>query len=126
MPSLLDWLREICADYTFDVRALYRRHGEHKWPLHATDEDDLERQLAEGKHFLPLPKEPAALANIVEVSVVDYILQRADDADGLEAVRGTERGYPDVEFTGDALRGEFYAVDVKVARRHRAGRRTQS
>jgi hypothetical protein len=126
MPPLLDWLRPICAVYAFDVRALYRRQGEHEWPLHAATEEDLERQLAEGNHFLPLPKEPAALANIVEVSVVDYILQRAEDAPGIEAVRGTERGYPDVEFSGEAFGGAFYAVDVKVARRHRSGTRTQS
>jgi hypothetical protein len=126
MPPLIDWLREICADYAFDVRALYRRQGEHEWPLHARDEADLERQLARGGHFLPLPKEPAALANIVEVSVVDYVLHRADEVPGLEAVRGTERGYPDIEFSRDTLDTPFYAVDVKVARRHRSGNRTQS
>lgn len=124
--DLLDWLREQCAEYEFDVAALYRRRGDHPWPLTAMDDHDLERRLEDGAHFLPLPKEPAALANIIEVSVVDYLLERAERVLGLVAARGTERGYPDVEFTGSALADDFNAVDVKVARRGRTGRRTQS
>src|SRR5688500_17463920 len=76
--DLLDWLRGQCAEYEFDVVAPYRRHGDHPWPLTATDEDDLERRLDEGAHFLPLPKEPAALANVIEVSVVDYLIERTE------------------------------------------------
>lgn len=123
---LLDWLRACCDDYRFDVAALYRVGGSHEWPLTASDDAELATKLAAGGHFLPLPKEPAALANIVEVSVVDFLLERADAERGVEAVRGTERGYPDVEFTGADLGGAFYAVDVKVARRGSSGRRTQS
>lgn len=115
--DLLEWLRKVCRDYVFDVVALYRRHGDHDWPLHAENEGDLERQLGEGGHFLPLPKEPAALANILEVSIVDYIFERAEEVEGLVATRGAERGYPDIELSGEALNGEFHAVDVKVARR---------
>jgi hypothetical protein len=124
--DLLEWLREQCAEYDFDVAALYRRHGDHPWPLTATDDDDLERRLGDGGHFLPLPKEPAALANILEVSVADYLIERTKRAPGLVVARGTERGYPDLEFSGTALDGEFGAVDVKVARRGSSGRRTQS
>ena len=123
---LLEWLREVCAEYEFDVTALYRRRGDHPWPLTATDDQDLEWKLDEGGHFLPLPKEPAALANILEVSVVDYLIERTEGTLGLEAARGTERGYPDLEFTGSAVSHLFYAVDVKVARRAASGRRTQS
>lgn len=128
MPTLdlLEWLREQCAEYEFDVAALYRRHGDHPWPLTATDQDDLERRLEDGGHFLPLPKEPAALANIIEVSVVDYLIERTESAFGLLVARGTERGYPDLEFTGSALDGRFNAVDVKIARRGSSRRRTQS
>ncbi|HZT84312.1 MAG TPA: type II restriction endonuclease [Gaiellaceae bacterium] len=124
--DVLDWLREQCANYVFDVVALYRLHGDHPWPLMAGDEVELERKLEDGAHFLPLPKEPAALANILEVSVVDYLLERVEGTLGLEVARGTERGYPDLELTGSAVGDEFYAVDVKVARRARGGRRTQS
>jgi Restriction endonuclease EcoRV len=124
--DLLDWLREQCAEYEFDIAALYRRHGDHAWPLTATNDVDLEQRLEDGAHFLPLPKEPAALANIIEVSVVDYLIERSERVPGLVIARGTERGYPDLEFTGAALDDDFYAVDVKVARRGSSRRRTQS
>ncbi len=125
-PAVLDWLRTTCAEYKFDIAAIYRREGRHAWPLRASDADDLAAQLAAGGHFLPLPKEPAALANVLEVSLVDFILESATRAAGIEARRGTERGYPDVELSGPALGGGYHAVDVKVARRAAGGRRTQS
>lgn len=128
MPDQLDlltWLREGFASYVFDVVAVFRRGGDHQWPLEAGDEDELERLLAAGGHLLPLPREPAALANVIEVSVVDFVLERAPSADGVVARRGTERGYPDVELAGEAVTGH-YAVDVKVARRAPSRRQTQS
>jgi hypothetical protein len=79
--------------------------------------DDLERQLRAGGHILPLPKESAALANVLEVSVVDFLLDRVGKIDGAVAVRGHERGYPDLELSGPAFGGGFHAVDIKVARR---------
>ena len=126
MLDLLEWLRQQCAEYEMDVVAAFRRSGEHEWPLEAADEDALENTLAEGGHLLPLPKEPAALANIIEVSLVDFLLRRADETEGVEARRGTERGYPDIEFTGSAFGGDYHAVDVKVARLVASGKRTQS
>ena len=77
---------------------------------------DLRRKLGETEHFLPLPKEPAALANIIEVSVVDFLVERAGRLQGVDVQRGTERGYPDLEFSGTKLTG-FTAVDIKVAKR---------
>jgi hypothetical protein len=124
--DLLAWLRTRCDAYTFDAVALFRDNDDREWPLVAGDSAELRTKLREGDHFLPLPKEPAALANIVEVSVVDYLLREADAEAGLEAIRGTERGYPDIECTGSALANKFYAVDVKVARRHKNGKKTQS
>ncbi|MGH1558002.1 type II restriction endonuclease [Caulobacter segnis] len=70
-------------------------------------------QLSHGGHFLPLPKEPAALANVVEVAIVDFLIETLDK-NVVACTRGTERGYPDIEIEID---GEFFAVDVKVARR---------
>ena len=124
--SLLAWLREICAEFDFDVVAIYRRDGEHNWPLSAADAGDLARQLEEGGHFLSLPREPAALANVLEVALVDFVIQRAASLDDIEVRRGTERGYPDVEISGSRFGDGFHAVDVKVARRAASGRRTQS
>jgi len=48
------------------------------------------------------------------------------ESEGAEVQRGTERGYPDVEFTGSAFGGGYHAVDVKVARLAPSGKRTQS
>jgi hypothetical protein len=122
----LTWLRETLRAFRFDVVALYRLGGEHGWPLTASGPDDLHTKLEEGGHFVHLPKEPAALANILEVAIVEWLIEEAGRAPGLVASRGTERGYPDVELSGDALDGRYYAVDVKVARRNRAGTATQS
>jgi hypothetical protein len=126
MLDLLAWLRSTCDEYVFDVVALFRDNDDREWPLVAKDSYELRMKLDDGDHFLPLPKEPAALANIVEVSVVDYILREAEAESGLDAVRGTERGYPDIEFTGKSVGNDFFAVDVKVARRHKNQKKTQS
>jgi hypothetical protein len=120
--NLEEWLREQCAEYSYDLRGVFRRRGNHPWPLIAGDEIELENQLTAGGHLLPLPKEPAALANVLEVSIVDFLLDRLAGVDGAHGRRGTERGYPDIEVTGSAFGGGFYAVDVKIAQR-RVGKR---
>jgi hypothetical protein len=125
-PNLLEWLRVRCAAYRFDVTAVFRRAGHHPWPLVAANEDELARLLADGGHLLPLPKEPAALANVLEVSIVDSMLRHLDEVAGARARRGTERGYPDIEVGGAAFGGGHHAVDVKIARRAVSGRATQS
>lgn len=125
-PKLIEWLRATLADFVFDVEAVYLREGDHEWPLTARDSADLAKQLDKGGHFLPLPKEPAALANVLEVSLVDFLLERIDAEKGMRGQRGTERGYPDVEISGRKFGGGFHALDIKVARRGRTGRSTQS
>ena len=67
----LTWLRATCGAFELDVAAIYKRDGDHDWPLTATDAVDLERKLDAGGHFLALPSEPAALANVLEVALVD-------------------------------------------------------
>lgn len=124
--DVLQWLRSTCAAYELDVVALYRRRGDHDWPIVASEPEELERKLERGGHFLPLPQEPAALANILEVSMADFILRAAERVDGAVARKGAERGYPDIELSGPAFGGGFHAVDLKVARRATRGRRTQS
>jgi len=70
------------------------------------------------EHLLPLPKEPAALANVLEVSIVDFLLDRVASTNGaLTATRGGERFYPDLEITGPEVGEAFYAVDIKIAQR---------
>jgi len=124
--SLIKWLRDACSRYRVEPVAVYRARTDHAWPLIARDEEDLQSQLQDGGHFLPLPKEPAALANILEVSLVDFILGELQTARGATAERGTERGYPDIEISGDKFGGGYHAIDVKVARRNKNGRSTQS
>lgn len=106
-------LRQACARYAFEPVAIYKAGGNHPWPLVAKDEQELADKLQAGDHFLPLPKEPAALANVIEVAVVDFLLEQLKN-ESIELKRGTERGYPDIEIKAD---GNYFAVDVKVARR---------
>lgn len=119
--DLQQWLREQCSEYLYDLRAVFRSAGSTRWPLTATDAADLEAQLEANGHLLPLPKEPAALANVLEVSIVDFLLDRVAATDGnLVATRGGERFYPDLEVTGPGLGNAYYAVDIKIARRRTA------
>lgn len=130
MPAnaqLLSWLRATLERYQLDLVAVFRKQGvSASWPLCANDADELERKLAAGGHFVPLPKEPAALANVLEVSLVDFLLDQAYQLLNADATRGTERGYPDLEIGGKAFGGGYHAVDVKVARRNKSGLATQS
>lgn len=129
MASSLDlqrWLREQCAEFIFRPEGVYVANGEHGWPLVADTADDLTSQLDAGGHLVSLPKESAALANVIEVALVDFLLERLEalvDADGQ---RGQERSYPDLEISGDAFSGGFHAIDVKMARLNKNGKQTQS
>jgi len=114
--DLKHWLQAQCQMYTYDLRGIFRVAGGTQWPLTAANASELEARLRE--HLLPLPKEPAALANVLEVSIVDFLLDRVAETHGtLTAARGGERVYPDLELTGPGVGGAFYAVDIKVARR---------
>jgi hypothetical protein len=125
--DLLDWLRQTLDRYELDLVAVFRKNGTSPdWPLTARDADDLEFKLAAGGHFVPLPKESAALANILEVSLVDFLLEELHRVSDADARRGTERGYPDLEISGGRFGGGHHALDVKVARRNRTGSSTQS
>jgi hypothetical protein len=115
--SLETWLREACDKYHYGLGGVFQSSGTHTWPLVAHNERDLERQLIEGGHILPLPKESAALANVLEVSLVDFLLSLLQETPNCTATRGTERGYPDLEVEGEFFGGGHHAIDVKVARR---------
>lgn len=130
MTEVLDlrtWLLEQCADYAFNVGGVFQRDSDFSsWPLQASGPVELEERLAEGGHLLPLPKEPAALANVLETSVVSFLMRRALLIPGAQVRQGTERGYPDLEISGSAFGGGHHAVDVKAARRAKSGHQTQS
>lgn len=125
--ALMRWLRDTLAGYELDLAGVLVKAGiTPEWPLTAAGPDELVEKLHAGGHLVPLPKEPAALANILEVSLVDYLRAEADRTPGIELTRGTERGYPDFELTGTAFGRGVHAIDVKNARRGKTGRSTQS
>lgn len=118
MPvNVEDWVRQCCQAYEFDIRGVFRRRGTMNWPLTVSSDDELEDALVDGGHILPLPKEPAALANVLEVSIVDFVLSKVEEHEGAVGQRGTERGYPDIELSGPLFGGRYHAVDVKIAKR---------
>jgi hypothetical protein len=123
---LIDWLRDTCAAYAVEPIAIFRRAEGIAWPLTIADESALMAALDRGGYFLPLPTEPAALANVIEVSLVNFLISKLNAMPDVKAVRGTERGYPDVEVSGEAFGGSHHAVDIKVARRAANGKSTQS
>lgn len=118
LPDLQGWLRAECQSYVYDLRGVFRLAGSSQWPLTAADAADLEAQLAQHGHLLPLPKEPAALANVLEVSIAGFLLDRIAATDAaLTGRRGGERFYPDLEISGPGVGGRLYAVDIKIAQR---------
>lgn len=124
--DLQTWLREQCADFVFQPAGVYVEQGQHEWPLVAADSEELTAVLDAGGHLVSLPKESAALANVIEVALVDFLLARLVELPDAAGVRGEERSYPDLEISGEAFGGGHFAVDVKVARLATNGRQTQS
>lgn len=54
---------------------------------------------------------------MLEVSIVRFLVERAEHEQGVTVRVGTERGYPDLEFSGERFGGGFHAIDIKAARR---------
>lgn len=120
------WLREQCAAFVFLPAGVYVEQGDHEWPLSAPDSEQLTAVLEAGGHLVSLPKESAALANVIEVALVDFLLARLAEVPEAEGRRGEERSYPDLEISGKAFGGGYHAVDVKMARLAKSGKQTQS
>lgn len=84
-----------CADFTFNVSGVFQRESDlSSWPLKAAGPAELEARLSQGGHLLPLPKEPAALANVLETSIVSFLTRRAELVDGMQVGRGTSAVIP--------------------------------
>lgn len=114
--ALKDWLRSQLTEFEFGAAGVYRPAGDHAWPFIAAGPEELTAKLDAGGHLLPLPREPAALANVIEVAIVDFLLDCLKALPDAGAVRGAERGYPDLEVYGEHFGGGHRAVDVKLAR----------
>ncbi len=123
---LLGWLREKIEGWQPSVVGVFREHAEHDWPLSAESPSDLRHKLTDAGHLLPLPTEPAALANVMEIELREHLVDTAEDHEGIVVREGTQRSYPDLEFEGPALGGGFRAVDIKCARRKSLSRLNNS
>lgn len=120
MPQLIDWLRQECEGFAFSPAGVLQTDGCQDWPLLANDIADLVVKLDSGGFLSPLPSESAALANVIEVAVVDHLVKQidalAEAGHDVRATRGAPRGYPDLEVEGGYFGGGYRAVDVKLAR----------
>jgi hypothetical protein len=97
VDAVKTWVYDSLRDYRWNVRGL------------VTDDNKV----------LPLPPEPALIAKVVEVSIIEHVKRKAVGVRGLDVFDDLSgRGYPDILLTGRATDGKKIAVDVKVARRN--------
>ena len=96
LDGIKSWLRDAVRDYRWNVRGI----------------------LLDDNKVVPLPKEPALVAKVIEVSVIEHFKRRAYAVPGLDFLDDLSgRGYPDVLLAGRAVDNRRVALDVKVARR---------
>lgn len=57
----------------------------------------------------------------MEIELRQHLVDATARTSGAEVAEGTERSYPDMEFSGPAFGDGFRAVDIKCARRTRSG-----
>lgn len=126
--DLLGWLRTQCAEFVFLPAGVYVEQARLAARRNRLGRSHVQARRGRSPLTLasPLPKESAALANVIEVALVDFLLERLDQTPGTTGRRGEERSYPDLEIGGDAFGGTFHAVDVKMARLAKNGTQTQS
>lgn len=118
---LLTWLREHTDTWHPSIIGVFRQDSAHDWPIVAGSASELREKLTALGHLLPLPSEPAALANVMEIELRQHLLEAATTTPGAIVVEGTERSYPDLEISGMAFGGGVRAVDIKCARRNKTG-----
>jgi hypothetical protein len=126
ISPLLSWLREHTEGWKPSIVGVFREDATHDWPITARSPSDLRQQLIATGHLLPLPSEPAALANVMEIELRQHLVDAARMTPGAELTEGTERSYPDLELSGEAFGGGPRAVDIKCARRTPSGNGLQS
>lgn len=125
MLDLLGWLRATTSTWTPDAVGLLVRTAASDAPYHVPDLDGLVAELHRRDALIPLPTEPAALANVIEGAMLVHLHDELDALAGqgcdVRHQSAGERHYPDLEVAGTYFsvddRDAFHAVDVKVARR---------
>jgi hypothetical protein len=124
---LIDFLREACRHYKLEASAIYCKTGAmREWPPPVSSQEALYQCLKEDGYLLPLPTESAALANIIEVSLVKYLVTQLNKLPNTRAWGGTTRAYPDIVVSSEAFGEGHHAVDIKVARRSASRKRTEN
>jgi len=98
------------------IVGVFKEDAEHDWPIVADSASELRETLTRAGHLLPLPSEPAALANVMEIELRRHLCEAAAGVNGVSILEGTERSFPDLEFGGEAFGGGVHAVDIKCAR----------
>lgn len=127
MSPPLQWVRKQIDGWTQSTVGLFRERGANEqWPLSADGPVDLKERLLERGHLLPLPTEPAALANLLEIELREHLVAAAEREPGVAIRLGTQRSYPDIEITGPAFGDRYHAADIKCARRAESGKSLQS
>jgi Restriction endonuclease EcoRV len=114
--TLLEWIRSVTVGWKPSIVGVFREDADHDWPLTAQSSADLRETLTNTGHLLPLPSEPAALANVMEIELRRHLCEAAATLPRAEIAEGTERSFPDLEFSGEAFGGGHRAVDIKCAR----------
>lgn len=123
---LLTWLQETIDEWQPSIIGVFRERADHPWPLSADSPEELRKLLMQTGHLLPLPTEPAALANVMELELRETLVNAIGAVDGAAVTQGTERSYPDLEFHGEYFGGGWRAVDIKCARRKKTSKGVQS
>ena len=126
MGSPQDWIRGQVDGGEQSALGIFRlRSTDERWPVEAAGPEELKQQLVRRGHLLPLPTEPAALANLIEIELREHLVAAAAATESVDVRVGTERSYPDLELSGSAF-GGCYAADIKCARRAKSGTSLQS
>lgn len=63
------------------------------------------------------------MANIMEIELRAHLLDTRNLVGDAAVTEGTQRSYPDLEFSGRMFGGSYRAVDIKCARRDKSGTR---
>jgi hypothetical protein len=85
--------------------------------LIARSSSELRELLTDRGNLLPLPSEPASLANVMEIELKQHLVTVLAEIPSVAARVGTERSFPDLEFSGGPFGEGVHAVDIKCARR---------
>ena len=124
---LLTWIRDQLEGWEQSAVGVYQLSGRNeRWPVLAENARELRATLTDHGHLLPLPTEPAALANLLEIELRTHLEAAILRTDGADMRVGTQRSFPDLEFSGPIFGDGVRAADIKCARRRESGKALQS